>query len=98
MEQSAREMGVLRSDPTQPCRPSTEKVDSSHGRALLQIRDDALHDNQCVVHIFGAEINTASFAMYTFSLAVFVQAITLVSISAIADHGVYSYDFRIIES
>jgi MFS-type transporter involved in bile tolerance (Atg22 family) len=35
----------------------------------------------------GLTINTASFAMYTFSLAVLVQALTLVSFSALADYG-----------
>lgn len=43
-----------------------------------------------MVGLFGLEINTASFAMYTFSLAVFVQALTLVSFSALADYGTYS--------
>lgn len=33
------------------------------------------------------EINTASFAMYTFSLSVILQAILVVSISCAADHG-----------
>lgn len=45
----------------------------------------------CMVKLFGGSINTSSFAMYSFSIAVFFQAITLVSISAIADHGMYSY-------
>jgi UMF1 family MFS transporter len=35
-------------------------------------------------------VTTSSFALYTFSLSVLVQALTLVSISAIADHGTYS--------
>jgi UMF1 family MFS transporter len=40
-----------------------------------------------VVPILGLEINTASFAMYTFSLAVLIQALTLISFSALADYG-----------
>lgn len=44
-------------------------------------------DNACVVKVLGATINTSSFALYTSSLAVLVQALVLVSISAIADHG-----------
>ena len=40
-----------------------------------------------MVPIFGAEVNTASFAMYTFSLAVLIQALTLISFSALADYG-----------
>lgn len=48
-------------------------------------RDDT--NEQCVVGLMGLEINTASFAMYTFSLAVLVQALTLISFSALADYG-----------
>jgi UMF1 family MFS transporter len=40
-----------------------------------------------VVPLLGLEINTASFAMYTFSLAVLIQALTLISFSALADYG-----------
>lgn len=50
---------------------------------------DAEDKTQCVVHPFGKEVSTASFAMYTFSVAVFVQALVLVSFSAVADHGTY---------
>jgi len=42
---------------------------------------------ECVIKPFGFEITSASFAMYTFSLSVFIQALSLVSFSAIADHG-----------
>jgi UMF1 family MFS transporter len=41
----------------------------------------------CVVHIFGTEINTSSFALYSFSLAIIVQTLVLISIGAIADYG-----------
>lgn len=44
---------------------------------------------QCVVHILGLEVNTASFAMYTFSSSVLLQALLVVSISSAADHGQY---------
>lgn len=37
----------------------------------------------------GIEINTASFAMYTFSISVLLQALLVVSISCAADHGNY---------
>lgn len=40
-----------------------------------------------MVPVFGLEVNTASFAMYTFSLAVLIQALTLISFSALADYG-----------
>jgi MFS transporter, UMF1 family len=40
-----------------------------------------------VVYVLGVEINTASFAMYTFSISVFVQALLIISMSGAADHG-----------
>ncbi|KAF2427568.1 putative MFS transporter family protein [Tothia fuscella] len=74
LEQLARERGVWRADGTTPC---TTSLPSGVG-------DD---NNQCVIHLFGMDMNTASFSLYTFSLAVMVQALTLVSVSAIADYG-----------
>jgi MFS transporter, UMF1 family len=47
----------------------------------------AEENNQCIIHIFGGEMTTASFAMYTFSLAVLVQALSLISFSSVADYG-----------
>ena len=44
-------------------------------------------DEQCVVNVLGVHVTTASFAMYTFSLAVLIQALTLISFSALADYG-----------
>ncbi|KAI6250560.1 Autophagy-related protein [Erysiphe necator] len=41
----------------------------------------------CIVHLLGISINTASFAMYTFSIGVLFQTILVVSISSAADHG-----------
>ncbi|KAM3483456.1 hypothetical protein MY8738_003141 [Beauveria namnaoensis] len=46
-------------------------------------------DGQCVVYVLGLVINTASFAMYTFSVSVLAQALLVVSISCAADHGSY---------
>ncbi|KAF2083876.1 MFS transporter family protein [Saccharata proteae CBS 121410] len=85
LEQMARENGVLRSDMTTPCMAAKKPDDGSADPSRLFKRDG--DDNICVVHLLGHDVNTASFAMYTFSLAVLVQALTLVSISAIADHG-----------
>ncbi|KAI1461715.1 autophagy-related protein 22 [Annulohypoxylon moriforme] len=59
---------------------------------LLSDRKTPCGDNangQCVVSILGIEINTASFAMYTFSISVLLQAMLVVSISCAADHGNY---------
>jgi len=77
LEQLARERGVWRSDTSTPC---TTPLSSGKD------------DNQCVVHLFGTDTNTSSFALYTFSVGVMVQAITLVSVSSIADHGKKALD------
>ena len=45
--------------------------------------------SQCVFQFFGHEINTASFAMYTFSVSVLVQSLIVVTMSGAADHGHY---------
>ncbi|KAJ4396906.1 Autophagy protein 22 [Gnomoniopsis smithogilvyi] len=74
LESLARENGTLLKN-GKPCGPSNDKISS-----------DA---KQCVVHVLGMEINTASFAMYTFSISVLVQALLVVSISSAADHGQY---------
>jgi MFS transporter, UMF1 family len=86
---------VLRSDGNTPCvapataAPSPDIGQGSSGSLLslfargLQTREG----DQCVINLFGAQVNTSSFALYTFSLSVLVQALTLVSIGAIADHG-----------
>lgn len=75
LESLARENGVLLSDRTTPCGLSNDKSSEEGG--------------QCVVYVFGMEINTASFAMYTFSISVLLQALLVVSISCAADHGNY---------
>jgi hypothetical protein len=42
-----------------------------------------------VFQFFGHEINTASFAMYTFSASVLLQSLIVVTMSGAADHGRY---------
>lgn len=59
---------------------------------LLSDRETPCDNNssgQCIVTVLGIEINTASFAMYTFSISVLLQALLVVSISCAADHGNY---------
>jgi MFS transporter, UMF1 family len=80
LEQLARENGVLWSDRTTPCT-------SSAASRLLLSRAVKEGSDQCLIRVFGAEMTTASFAMYTFSLAVFIQAIALISFSSVADYG-----------
>lgn len=85
LEQLARENGVLLSDGKTPCGSS-----SSHPLPGLSPNPGATKDlGQCVVYIGGWQVNTASFAMYTFSLSVLAQALLVVSISCAADHGNY---------
>ncbi|KAH6657528.1 autophagy-like protein 22 [Truncatella angustata] len=75
LESLARENGVLLSDRKTPCGDSSQKPKGN--------------DGQCIVEILGIEVNTASFAMYTFSISVLLQALLVVSISCAADHGNY---------
>ncbi|QSZ33908.1 hypothetical protein DSL72_005482 [Monilinia vaccinii-corymbosi] len=82
LEQLARENGVLLSDPTQPCGSSSTHLPPG-------LHPGNAKDSQCVIHLGGLQINTASFAMYSFSLSVLFQAILVVSISCAADHGNY---------
>lgn len=83
LEQLARENGVLYSDRTTPCMSAA----GAAGRLAVRATDGARDADQCLVHLFGTDVTTASFAMYTFSVAVLCQALTLVSVSAFADYG-----------
>lgn len=97
LEQMARDRGVLLSDKTTPCgatRGTSQSVLSSntlgHLFGISAYETHAISSSrQCVIHILGTEINTASFAMYTFSVSVFIQAILIISMSGAADHGSY---------
>jgi UMF1 family MFS transporter len=87
LEQLARDQGVLLSDKTTPCRITrSTPLDphKNHGHDELPA---------CIVYFLGAEINTASFAMYTFSLSVLVQALLIISMSGAADHGRFRKTF-----
>lgn len=81
LEQLARENGVLLADRTTPCQSS---LPTTPLYAALSPRPDK---GQCVVSILGVDINTASFAMYTFSISVLIQALLIISMSGAADHG-----------
>ena len=71
---------VLASDHSNPCK--------AQGIELAE--DGQPHrGSQCVFKIFGTEMNTASFAMYTFSVSVLLQALLVVTMSGAADHGRY---------
>ncbi|KAH7027368.1 autophagy-related protein 22-like protein [Microdochium trichocladiopsis] len=77
LESLARENGVLLSDRTTPCGDSSKPGIGPSDQG------------QCIVSLLGVDINTASFAMYTFSISVLLQAVVVVTISCAADHGNY---------
>lgn len=93
----ARDRGVLLSDRTTPCSATWHTSSGVLGLKSLShlfdspgYRENAVPSaSQCVVYVLGAEINTASFAMYTFSVSVLIQAILIISMSGAADHGSY---------
>lgn len=87
LEQLARERGVLWSDRTTSCMAKKAAEGPGEAAAMLFSRATESNDNQCVVKVLGVEMTTSSFAMYTFSIAVFVQALALVSFSSTADYG-----------
>ena len=82
LEQLARENGVLLPDRVHPC-----KVDLSSSPPSTWSAASSADTGQCVVYILGVEINTASFAMYTFSISVLIQSLLIISMSGAADHG-----------
>lgn len=94
LEQLARERGVLRSDGVTSC---VKSAADSAARFLLRRTDDGRPDDTCVVNILGGKINTSSFVLYTTSLAVGVQALVLISISAIADYGAWSDESKYMQ-
>lgn len=75
---------VLASDPTRSCKT---KVDIPEMAATFGAGGMKHANNQCVFRLLGLEINTASFAMYTFSISVLLQALVVVTMSGAADHG-----------
>jgi len=96
LEQLARERGVLASDRTKPC---TAGLEAQHPgfNTTLRFRSSPTSDaNQCIITILGMEINTASFAMYTFSISVLIQSLLIISMSGAADHGHYRKTFLLI--
>jgi UMF1 family MFS transporter len=93
LEQLARERGVLLSDKTKPCSASFHVDHPGLNTTSIFHRAPPKEAGQCVVHILGVEINTASFAMYTFSISVLIQALLIISMSGAADHGRFRKTF-----
>ena len=99
LEQLARENGVLLKDHSTPCKaswtpaPTSTSSPGTDGNSFVGMAKHPKELPACVVYILGAEVNTASFAMYTFSLSVLVQALLIVSMSGAADHGRFRKTF-----
>ncbi|KAF9920059.1 Autophagy protein 22 [Linnemannia zychae] len=66
----------------EPCLPKPSN-------ATLTIGPHEGEKLRCMISFGSLEIDTASFVMYLTSLAVFLQALTVVSISSMADYGYY---------
>lgn len=92
LEQLARESGVLRKDGTTPCVQPQAAAEAGNRvlRLLARAAETDSKDDQCVVRPFGRETTTSSFALYTFSAAVMLQALTLITFSPVADYGTTS--------
>ncbi|KAL9033102.1 MAG: hypothetical protein Q9214_007668, partial [Letrouitia sp. 1 TL-2023] len=89
LEQLAREQGFLLHDRSKSCttnikEPTKLSINSNPAPSPIPANNGA-----CIIRLLGADINTASFAMYTFSISVFIQALVIVSMSGAADHGRY---------
>jgi MFS transporter, UMF1 family len=81
LEQLASEKGVLNSDKTTPCIPLAPSISGLSPRF-----EDG---DRCVFRMFGRWIDTASFALYVFSISVLLQALVVISMSGAADHGIF---------
>jgi MFS transporter, UMF1 family len=95
LEQLARERGVLRDDKSTPCSAAWSTNPGGTPNATLFDPQKHKHNElpKCVVYVLGWEVMTESFAMYTFSTSVLVQALLIISMSAAADHGRYRKTF-----
>jgi UMF1 family MFS transporter len=78
---------VFFSDGSKPCVDHTSKSGSDGNSTKVSIRADDEQKDQCVISFLGSDVTTASFAMYTTSAAVVVQAMTLICVSSFADYG-----------
>ncbi|KAG0347572.1 Autophagy protein 22 [Podila humilis] len=65
----------------QPCRPPPNATS-------IAMMDEPTPDKpRCMISFGSWEVDTASFVLYLTSLAVFLQALSVVSVGALADHG-----------
>lgn len=91
----ARERGVLLSDGTISCSAGIKTTKPAEIPKIIPSYEEThalsprADKGQCIIDFFGTNINTASFAMYTFSISVLLQALLIISMSGAADHGHY---------
>ncbi|KAI1318161.1 Autophagy protein 22 [Mortierella claussenii] len=71
----------------EPCITRPNTTDTSFLPATFE--PQMVERPRCMVSFGHLEVDTASFVMYLTSLAVLLQALTVVSISSTADHGSY---------
>ncbi|KAK4553483.1 Autophagy protein 22 [Recurvomyces mirabilis] len=84
----ASSTAVLADDHSQSCRsPRNPLGPEDPSKFLRGLNANKEHGHQCVIQLFGHEVNTASFAMYTFSISVLIQALVVITMSGAADHG-----------
>ncbi|RVX69935.1 Autophagy-related protein 22-1 [Exophiala mesophila] len=91
LEQLARDNGVLLENKNISCQAGSASRPNPIPPNAPKHRHNELPS--CVIDIFGSEINTASFAMYTFSISVLIQALLIISMSGAADHGRFRKTF-----
>ncbi|CBX98587.1 hypothetical protein IAQ61_007787 [Plenodomus lingam] len=84
LEQLARENGVFYSDRSKPC-----VQHDAAGRVRMREAGGNGGAEQCMIRLLGMDMSTSSFALYTSSVAVLMQALVLVCFSSFADHGPY---------
>lgn len=89
LEQLARERGMLLSDRSSPCKATFHHSARNVVTGASIASSTGPGDGQCIVQFLGRDINTASFAMYTFSVSVLIQTFVIISMSGAADHGNY---------
>lgn len=89
LEQLARENGVYAFDRTTPCTTNLGNItDPSTMSPMFAIQGLTEDKSRCVVHFLGLTwMDSSSFALYTFSISTFLQAVLVISMSGAADYG-----------
>jgi hypothetical protein len=101
LEQLARENGVYAYDRLTPCTAdlnitshslATSVSTSMFSDMSLSALGATEDKTRCVVHFLGITwMDSSSFALYTFSISTFLQAVLVVSMSGAADYGNLSF-------